>query len=752
MVSDLLWLGLAAVLGLAGVGLFGFGARVVIHEWNVSRWRRSLVAFELRLPRTATVDEVGRWVGTLRAMVPARRWWSPLPRRPLVVETTATRDGIRRVVLVPSRLRTEVVATMGALLSGARPDELPDYLTTTTRHTYQAAGEARLKGFGDLLAVGRAEDTSRHVLAALQPLEDGEVVRVQWVITGARAPRWITSPATEDKDMPELWRSDDPMLSATCRVAVSSRLGRARARTIFGRVWASLRSMNTPRTRVVRRWWVPRFAAAARLHLRSVPRGRWPIVTTSAELAGLLGFAAGAMTLPGVPGGVSRTLPTPPSMPSRGLVIARSNYPGMAEHDITQSVRDRLMHTWVLGPTGTGKTTLLASMALHDINAGHGAVVVDAGGALIARILERIPDHRIDDVIVLDPSAIDRIVGLNPLAAGEPEQAANLVYHILHSIYAKSWGPRTADIMRAGLLTLTHTTAANGAAFTLVDMPELLTNTAFRRTVTRQNLSPQLASFWKWYESLSEPAQLNAVGPVLNKLRAFTLSTPLRLMLGNSSGINMSQVMAEKKILLVPLKKALLGAENAALIGSLITSAVWQATLERVTTHEDARTPYWLYADEFQDVVRLPMDIGAMLEQARNLKLGLILAHQVLRQLDRELQASVLGTARTHVLFQLGVEDSKRLAESFTPLTADDLRHLGAYEVAVRPSVGGAMLTPVTGKTYPLPEPTRDGDALAHASRERFGVPRDEVEAAILERLTVPVGKRSNELTFGGES
>jgi len=434
------------------------------------------------------------------------------------------------------------------------------------------------------------------------------------------------------------------------------------------------------------------------------------------------------------------------------LVIARSNYPGMAGHDITQSVRDRLNHTWVLGPTGTGKTTLLAAMALHDIAAGHGAVVVDAGGALIARILERIPDNRRDDVIVLDPSATDHVVGLNPLVAGEPEQAANLVYHILHSIFIKSWGPRTADIMRAGLLTLTHTTAANGTAFTLVDMPEMLTNVAFRRTITRQSLSPQLASFWRWYESLSEPAQLNAIGPVLNKLRALTLSTPLRLMLGNSTGIDMSSVMREKKILLVPLKKALLGAENAALVGSLITSSVWQSTLERVTIHEDARVPFWLYADEFQDVVRLPMDVGAMLEQARNLKLGLILAHQYLRQLDRELQASVLGTARTHVLFQLGVEDSKRLAESFTPLTADDLRHLGAYEVAVRPSVGNSTLTPVTGKTYPLPEPTRDGDALAQASRERFGVPRDEVETAMLERLAVPVGKHSNELTFGDDS
>ncbi len=262
--------------------------------------------------------------------------------------------------------------------------------------------------------------------------------------------------------------------------------------------------MNTPRARMVRRWWIPRVAVVGRLHVRAVPRGRWPIVLTSAELAGLVGFAAGAMTLPGVAGGVSRTLPTPPSMPPKGLVIARSNYPGTG-NDITLSARDRLMHMWVCGPTGTGKTTLLANMILHDIEHGHGAVVVEATGALVSRVLDRIPEDRIGDVVVMDATITDYVVGLNPLQAGPPEQAANFVYHVLHSIYAKSWGPRTADIMRAGLLTLAHTTAANGEAFTLAEMPELLTNAGFRRIVIRQALSPQLGSFWRWHESMSEP-------------------------------------------------------------------------------------------------------------------------------------------------------------------------------------------------------------------------------------------------------
>lgn len=146
---DSLWLVFAAGLGAVGLCLVVFGLRIIVHEVQTWWWRRSLRAFELHLPRTASVEEVSRWVGTLRAILRARRWWSVLPRWPVGVETTATRGGVSRVVLVPSRLCADVQATLLAVLPGARLEELSYYLTDSGRVRYQVAAEARLKGSGN---------------------------------------------------------------------------------------------------------------------------------------------------------------------------------------------------------------------------------------------------------------------------------------------------------------------------------------------------------------------------------------------------------------------------------------------------------------------------------------------------------------------------------------------------------------------------------------------------------------------------
>ena len=240
---------------------------------------------------------------------------------------------------------------------------------------------------------------------------------------------------------------------------------------------------------------------------------------------------------------------------------------------------------------------------------------------------------------------------------------------------------------------------------------------------------------------MPEPQQAHIIAPVLNKLRTFTLSTPLRATLGQSEGVQFSDILAKGRVVLVALKKGVLGTEACSLLGALVMASVWQAAQARVNMPKAERTPFWLVADEFQETVRLPLDLADMAARARGLGLGLVLAHQYLAQLTGTVKTAVLGTVRTQIAFQLERDDAGELAPAFAPLTATDLHNLGAFEIAARLCTNGATAPPVTGTTYPAPAPTRDGAALAAVSRRRHGLPVAAVDEQITTRITPPTAR-----------
>jgi len=223
-------------------------------------------------------------------------------------------------------------------------------------------------------------------------------------------------------------------------------------------------------------------------------------------------------------------------------------------------------------------------------------------------------------------------------------------------------------------------------------------------------------------------------------------------MLGQDNGIRLDEVFTKRRILLVALPAGVIGTDTAALVGSLILAGLWQATTARVVVPATRRHPVFMYLDEFQSILRLPLDLADMLAQARGLGVGLVLAHQYLGQLSDEIRTAVLGTVRTQITFQVEHDDARVLASRFAPLSAQDLASLAAYEIAMRPCVGGATLAPVTGATLPLPEPTADAVALGEAVRERYGRPRAEVEAALKARIQEPVRRQRTGRTRGGRS
>jgi type IV secretory pathway TraG/TraD family ATPase VirD4 len=393
--------------------------------------------------------------------------------------------------------------------------------------------------------------------------------------------------------------------------------------------------LNAPGVRVVRRY-LSSSVVAGRIARIAVPAVIWPLILNTRELTGLLGMPLGDAILPGLPKGGARQLPPAQAMPTSGSVVALSTYPGMTSRRLALSASDRLQHTWVIGPTGVGKSTLLAAQIGQDIQAGRGVVVIDPkGGDLIRDVLDRVPPARTSDVMVLDPSATDQPVGLNLLDMARGEHAEELavdhLVHLMASLWHSSWGPRTSDVLRNALLTLTYTRAADGTRFTLVELPELLLNPAFRRFVVAQPGVPSaVRPFWTGFEAMSDGERAQVIGPSLNKLRSLTTRTALRLMLGQSGGVRLDEVFTRRRIILVSLPAGVIGSDTAALVGSLVMAGLWQATLARVAVPAERRHPVMVYLDEFQTVVRLPVDLADMLAQARGLGVGLVLAHQYL--------------------------------------------------------------------------------------------------------------------------
>lgn len=424
----------------------------------------------------------------------------------------------------------------------------------------------------------------------------------------------------------------------------------------------------------------------------------------------------------------------------------------MSPKKLSISPGDSLEHTHLIGPTGSGKSTAMQHLILADIKAGRSVLVIDPKADLVNDLLARIPEERTADVVVIDPS--DCIpVGFNPLALKNYHNKAliaDAILSVLKELWRDSWGVRIQDILSAALLTLVEIDGA-----TLLWLPPLLTDENFRRKIT-SGVKDKVAlqPFWAQFEALSELQRRQQIEPVLNKLRQFLLRPGLRNVLGQAHPkFSLNDLFLQRKIVLVPLNKGIVGGETARLLGSLIVGLTWTLALSRANIPPERRHIVSVYIDELQDYLSLPTDLSDALAQARGLGVGMTLAHQYRDQLPTEIRAGIDANCRNKIVFGLNAKDAKDMAAMAPELTAEDFMALPRYQVYTSFQQGGRNVGWVQSKTLPPTPALRDPVELRALSMETCGVPAEDVEAEYLKMFAnnsvtgptpgdAPIGRR----------
>lgn len=357
-----------------------------------------------------------------------------------------------------------------------------------------------------------------------------------------------------------------------------------------------------------------------------------------------------------------------------------------------------MSHMYVLGKTGTGKSTLLETMIRQDIENGEGCALVDPHGDLVERIAASIPEHRAGDVVYLNAPDSSQPYGYNPLRYVMPEcrsLAAAGVLEVFKKIWDDSWGTRMEHILRNALLLLFDQRHA-----TLADILRLLIDDDYRRACARVTDNERVREFWlKEFEHYSYRLRAEAIVPIQNKVGAF-LADPMlnRILTHPEKDIRLRRVMDSKGILLVNLARGRIGEDAAAILGGLLVTMIGLAAFSRADIPDQSRHPFHLYLDEFQNFTTL--SIATMAAELRKYGVGLVLSHQYLSQLDLEVRDAVLGNAGTLISFRLGAADASFVAREFAPVfDATDLLALPNFHIYLKLMIDGRPSRPFSGQT-----------------------------------------------------
>lgn len=391
------------------------------------------------------------------------------------------------------------------------------------------------------------------------------------------------------------------------------------------------------------------------------------------------------------------------------------------QHNVTLNDTQRLQHCHIIGATGVGKSTLIANMMLQDMNIGNGCVLFDPHGDISNDVLLRVPQHRKDDVIIIDPSDTNFPIGFNLLHAKTDAEKIILSSDLVASFkrYATSWG----DNMTAVLSNAINTFLESSTGGTLIELKRFLIEDTFRNTYLKNVDDQSILYYWKY----EYPMVKKGIAPLLTRIDTFLRPKIIRYMFAQKNGIDFSEAIRTKKIIIIKLSLGLIGEENSYLLGSLFLSKLNQVAHARQSLAKNERHPYYIYLDEFHNFIT--PSIASMLSGARKYGIGLTLAHQELGQIDNtKILNSVISNPHIRICFRLGDNDAKKLENGFSYFEQSDLQSLDVGEAIMRV---GSSTHDFNIKTYTLSKTEEQAEDIQHYiiqnTRNIYTKPKEEV-------------------------
>lgn len=729
------------ILGMTLVG----GLALLRRHRRIQR-DRDLQTYSMVLPSDLQFDQVKNWFNSISGTL-QHHGYSPDVAPTIVFEAIGDGNGIRHRLRVPLNKVDPVMGALRALIPGVNAELIDDPLPSDWTEVW----EVGIRGSDKPLHIPNPEALATSVISSLQHLGH-EMLVIQWVVTTGRIIKVVSARQVlfgdeePDGDKAQQKKEAETHFQVILRIACKTgSYGRAQHLLAMARD-----KYRSTQGRDIEFYLMKKGQAAGeRVTAGSVP-SRFAGWLSVSELAAVIGWPIGAPHIAGLPRTRARQLPVPASVPREGAVLGRSNYPG-AEREVGFASIERCKHLHICGPTGVGKTTLLANMAAQDMAGGSGVIVIASSkGDLFYSALDYVPMHRVRDVVVLDVLDEDHPVGYNVLQ-GRPQNVASDMQALFDNITSNERGMLAPQALYHGIMTL-MTSAAATQQMTFVDLIPLFLPVTPEEVVFSQTLSAAvqdsyIRQWWDDINSKSKAERQRFFEPLRNRMWQLNNRPEIRRIIGQSqSSFSVPDLIRQNKILLVNLKG--IGQDSARLMGSLMLNSIWNAVQGGAA---NPASPTYIYLDEFQDYLNLAVSPADMFAQARSYGLAMTVAHQHVSQLNRrEVLDGVMANARSKIVFRAQSADAFAFKREFgKSVTEDDFMGLMAHEAIAQIATVDGISQPFTMKTLPPFKPVGQSANVVQWSRHQFARPVDDVDAEIAARRSLGGGSQGQRAPVG---